>query len=86
MVFSNEELKYLEYVGLVNLPFGNVGEMKSWGADGNIAFNHRINEEMSFVVRGNFTTVQMRYQTGSNPILNIPIKVLVAGPIKYIGD
>lgn len=44
-----------EYVGLVNLPFGNVGEMKSWGADGNIAFNHRINEEMSFVVRGNFT-------------------------------
>ena len=43
------------YVGLVNLPYGNVGQMKSWGADGNISYTQQINKDMSFVIRGNFT-------------------------------
>lgn len=44
-----------DFVGLVNMPFGNVGSMVSWGSDGNIAFHHRINKDMEFTVRGNFT-------------------------------
>lgn len=44
-----------DFVGLVNMPFGNVGSMVSWGSDGNIAFNHRINKDMEFTIRGNFT-------------------------------
>jgi TonB-linked SusC/RagA family outer membrane protein len=44
-----------EYVGLVNSPFGNVGKMKSYGTDGNAAFSHAINKNLSFTVRGNFT-------------------------------
>lgn len=44
-----------EFVGLVSMPYGNVGSMVSWGADGNITFNHRINKEMDFTIRANFT-------------------------------
>ena len=44
-----------EYVGLVNDAYGNVGRMKSIGSDGNISFNHTINQDASFVVRGNYT-------------------------------
>ncbi len=44
-----------DFVGLVNLPYGNVGKMKSWGSDGNISFTQKLNENMSFVIRGNYT-------------------------------
>ncbi len=44
-----------DFVGLVNMPFGNVGSMVSWGADGNFTFNHRINKDLDFTIRGNFT-------------------------------
>ena len=44
-----------EYVGLISNPFSNVGKMVSFGADGNITYKHRINNDMDFVLRGNFT-------------------------------
>lgn len=44
-----------DYAGLVTMPFGNVGKMKSLGADGNISFRQELREDMSFTVRGNFT-------------------------------
>lgn len=44
-----------DYVGVVTMPFSNVGSMESYGADGNISFTHSINEYMGFTIRGNFT-------------------------------
>jgi len=43
------------WVGSMSMPYGNVGEMVSYGADGNISFTHNINKDFSFTVRGNFT-------------------------------
>jgi TonB-linked SusC/RagA family outer membrane protein len=43
------------YIGAVNMPYGNVGKMKSYGSDGNISYTQPINENMTFTVRGNFT-------------------------------
>ncbi|GHU91228.1 SusC/RagA family TonB-linked outer membrane protein [Bacteroidia bacterium] len=43
------------YVGLIEMPFGNVGKMKSWGSDGNISFMQNLNKDMSFTVRANYT-------------------------------
>jgi TonB-linked SusC/RagA family outer membrane protein len=43
------------YAGLVNMPYGNVGRMKSLGADGSASFRQSLNENTSFTVRGNFT-------------------------------
>ncbi|WP_029905306.1 TonB-dependent receptor [Prevotella sp. 10(H)] len=50
-----ERVQIPGYVGLNNMPFGNVGRMKSWGMDGNISFNHNINKDMGFTIRANFT-------------------------------
>ena len=44
-----------EYVGLTSNPFSNVGRMVSYGADGNFTFKQRINNDMDFTLRGNFT-------------------------------
>lgn len=46
------------YLGLVNLPFSNVGKMYSYGSDGNAEYTHVINKDMSFTVRGNYTWSQ----------------------------
>lgn len=43
------------YVGVVTMPYGNVGSMVSYGSDGNISYTHKINDDMSFTVRGNYT-------------------------------
>lgn len=50
-----ERVQIPDYVGLVTMPFGNVGKMKSYGADGNASFTHNLSKDMSFTVRGNFT-------------------------------
>ncbi len=50
-----ERVQIPDYAGLVTMPFGNVGKMKSYGADGNASFTHAFNKETSFTVRGNFT-------------------------------
>ncbi|MDR0543044.1 MAG: TonB-dependent receptor [Dysgonamonadaceae bacterium] len=44
-----------DYVGVVNMPFGNVGRMRSYGSDGNIAYTHEIGKDMAFTIRGNYT-------------------------------
>ena len=43
------------YVGLMQMPFGNVGKMKSYGSDGNISYRHDFGSDWSLTVRGNFT-------------------------------
>ena len=44
-----------DYVGVISMPYGNIGKMKSMGSDGNISFNHNINDKSSFVIRANYT-------------------------------
>ncbi|KAA6301156.1 MAG: TonB-dependent receptor SusC [Candidatus Ordinivivax streblomastigis] len=43
------------YAGLLAMPFGNVGQMRSFGSDGNVAFSQVINKDWSFTVRANYT-------------------------------
>ena len=43
------------YVGLVSMPYGNVGSMKSWGGDGNFEYFQKIGKDFSLTFRGNFT-------------------------------
>ena len=47
-----------DYLGLINLPYSNVGKMHSYGSDGNIEYNHNINKDMGFTVRANYTFSQ----------------------------
>lgn len=44
------------YVGSpADLPYGNVGKMKSYGSDGNISFTHSVGKDFNFTLRGNYT-------------------------------
>ena len=44
-----------DYVGLVDQPFGNVGSMVSFGADGNISYTQDFGRDFTLTLRGNFT-------------------------------
>ncbi|MGJ1319701.1 SusC/RagA family TonB-linked outer membrane protein [Sphingobacterium spiritivorum] len=44
-----------DYVGVISNPYANVGRMKSSGADGNITYTTKINNDMTLTLRGNFT-------------------------------
>lgn len=44
-----------EEMGLVTLPFANVGKMKSWGTDGHLSFTQTVNKDSYFVLRANLT-------------------------------
>ncbi|MDR3245979.1 MAG: TonB-dependent receptor [Prevotellaceae bacterium] len=48
------------YAGLLYSarPYGNVGEMRSFGSDGNIAFSQEISKDWSFTIRANYTYSQ----------------------------
>ncbi|MDR1224815.1 MAG: TonB-dependent receptor [Tannerella sp.] len=43
------------YAGLVQMPYGNVGRMKSYGSDGNISYTHELNRDSHFTLRANYT-------------------------------
>lgn len=43
-----------DYVGLIQMPYGNIGRMKSWGADGNMEFYQQIGKDAYVILRSNF--------------------------------
>ena len=47
-----------EFAGMVTYPKSNVGRMHSFGSDGNISYFHKINKEMNYTVRANYTWSQ----------------------------
>ncbi len=47
-----------EWAGMVTYPYSNVGRMHSFGSDGNISFYHKINRNMDFTIRANYTWSQ----------------------------
>ncbi|MDR0384706.1 MAG: TonB-dependent receptor [Prevotellaceae bacterium] len=43
------------WVGSMTMPYGNVGSMVSFGADGNISYTQNFKKDISFTLRANFT-------------------------------
>ncbi|MDR1153333.1 MAG: TonB-dependent receptor [Bacteroidales bacterium] len=60
------------YVGLLQMPYGNVGRMRSYGADGNASYTHNLNRDMDFTVRGNFTYSRNDVQNWEEQHLDYP--------------
>lgn len=60
------------YVGVVTMPFGNVGRMKSYGADGNVSFSQQISHDFGLTVRGNFTYSKNKIQNWEQAYLEYP--------------
>jgi TonB-linked SusC/RagA family outer membrane protein len=61
-----------EYVGLTTNPYGNVGRMRSFGSDGNISFTQKINKNVSFTLRGNYTYADTKIQNWEQSYLEYP--------------
>lgn len=59
-----------EEVGAPQSPYLNTGSMRSWGADGTVAYSKKINKDFSFTLRSNFTLSRNKVthweQTGVN--------------------
>ncbi len=43
------------YVGVISMPYGNVGSMRSYGSDGNLSYTHKFTSDFYAIARGNFT-------------------------------
>ena len=61
-----------EYVGAITLPYGNVGKMRSYGADGNASFTQDLNKDMNFTLRANFTYSKNKVQNWEEAYLEYP--------------
>lgn len=55
------------WVGSMSMPYGNVGSMTSYGADGNISYSCKIAKDVSFTIRGNFTYSANRIDNWEQP-------------------
>lgn len=60
------------YVGLVNMPYGNVGRMRSWGSDGNISYMHTFNKDFALTLRANYTYSTNKVQEREEAQQNYP--------------
>jgi TonB-linked SusC/RagA family outer membrane protein len=61
-----------DYVGVITMPFGNVGKMKSYGADGNASYTQKLNQDMNFTIRGNFTYSKNEIQNWEQAYMEYP--------------
>jgi len=64
-------------MGLVTLPFANVGKMKSWGFDGHLSYTHMINKDAYFVLRANFTQSKNEILAYEESIVRYPYQSTV---------
>jgi hypothetical protein len=79
-----ERIQIPDYIGLTNNPYGNVGKMKSWGSDGNIAFSQEINKDMGFTVRANYTYSQNLVQNWEKLNEKYPYQELTGQPLSDV--
>lgn len=59
-------------MGLVSLPFANVGKMKSWGIDGHISYTKQFNKETYMILRANFTQSKNKVLEYEESIVRYP--------------
>ena len=66
-----------EEMGLVTLPFANVGKMKSWGVDGHISYTKQFNKETYMVLRANYTQSKNEIMEYEESIVRFPYQSTV---------
>ncbi len=64
-------------MGLVSLPFANVGKMQSWGVDGHLSYTQTINKDTYFVLRANFTQSKNKVLQYEEAIVRYPYQSTV---------
>ena len=62
-------------------PYGNVGSMRSYGTDGNVAYQQEINSDWSFTVRANYTYAQNEIINWEQQPERFPYRLLNGYPV-----
>lgn len=65
-------------MGLVTLPFANVGKMKSWGVDGHISYTKHLNKNAYLVLRANYTQSKNKVLEYEESIVRYPYQSTVS--------
>ncbi|MCE5179752.1 MAG: TonB-dependent receptor [Porphyromonadaceae bacterium] len=79
-IFQKRESIPLESGLNATLPFANIGSMKSWGFDGNASFFQKINNDMNFTVRSNFTLARNEVDYWEQSGINYPYQSYTGVP------
>lgn len=66
-----------EEMGLVTLPFANVGKMKSWGVDGHISYTQQFTKDVYMVLRANYTQSKNKVLEYEESIVRYPYQSTV---------
>lgn len=67
-------------MGLVSLPYANVGKMKSWGTDGHITWTEELSKDAGFTLRANFTQSKNKVLEYEESVKTYPYQVFVGYP------
>ncbi|MDR2388826.1 MAG: TonB-dependent receptor [Tannerellaceae bacterium] len=51
-----------DFVGVISMPYGNIGKMRSYGSDGNISYIYEPEKDISFTLRANYTYARNEVQ------------------------
>lgn len=62
------------------LPYTNIGNMKSWGTDGTVAYTHTFNKDMITTVRANFTYAKNKVTYWEQSGVNFPYQAYADRP------
>lgn len=62
-----------DIVGISTKPYGNVGRMRSWGADGNMSYSDKVGA-LNFELRANFTLTRDKILDYDEPVPKYPYK------------
>ena len=79
-IFQRRESIPLESGLNLTLPYANIGSMVSWGVDGNASFSQKINNDMSFTLRGNFTLARNEVDYWEQSGVNFPYQSYTGVP------
>jgi TonB-linked SusC/RagA family outer membrane protein len=66
-----------EEMGLVTLPWANVGKMKSWGIDGHLAYTQPLGKEAYLVLRTNLTQSKNEILEYEESIVRYPYQTAI---------
>lgn len=63
------------------LPYTNIGSMVAWGLDGTMAYNQKVNKDINFTLRGNFTLSRNKVDYWEQSGVNYPYQSYAGVPL-----
>jgi TonB-linked SusC/RagA family outer membrane protein len=73
-----------QYVGLISLPYGNVGKMYSYGSDGNFSYIQNFSKDLDLTVRGNYSFSRNKIVNWEDMFQKYPYQIKSGWPLNIM--